>query len=113
MIIGGSTTALLSFMNSLDSKKYNVDLQLLRNEGPLLDAMPEMNYKTITIENNYVSIYNAIVRLIKNKKLLNQMKETLKRKTTVTRNISGFANFANLVSVSERQRRTLFVFTHE
>ena len=41
MILGGSTTALLSLMNCLDSDKYEIDLQLFRNEGPLLDAIPQ------------------------------------------------------------------------
>ena len=41
MIIGGSTTSLLSLLNSLDAEKYEVDLQLFRNRGPLLDAIPE------------------------------------------------------------------------
>jgi len=41
MIIGGSTTALLSLLNCLDPDKYEIDLQLFRNEGPLLDVIPE------------------------------------------------------------------------
>lgn len=41
MIIGGSTTALLSFLNCLDPEKYEIDLQLFRNKGPLLDVIPE------------------------------------------------------------------------
>lgn len=40
MIIGGSTTALLSLLNNLDKEKYNIHLQLYRNEGPLLDMIP-------------------------------------------------------------------------
>lgn len=41
MIIGGSTTALLSILNSLDPEKYEVDLQLFRNEGSLMNLIPE------------------------------------------------------------------------
>lgn len=41
MIMGGSTTAMLSFMNSLDAARYSIDLQLFRNEGPLLDMLPD------------------------------------------------------------------------
>ena len=41
MVIGGSTTALLSLMNSMDPEKYEIDLQLFRNEGPLLDVIPD------------------------------------------------------------------------
>lgn len=40
MMLGGSTTALLSFMNSLDPNRYSVDLQLFRNRGPLLKEIP-------------------------------------------------------------------------
>ena len=40
MIIGGSTTSLLSLLSSLDPEKYEIDLQLYRNEGPLLDIIP-------------------------------------------------------------------------
>lgn len=40
MMLGGSTTALLSFMNSLDPNCYSVDLQLFRNSGPLLEEIP-------------------------------------------------------------------------
>lgn len=41
MIVGGSTTALLAFLNTLDKTKYDVDLQLYHNRGPLLDQIPE------------------------------------------------------------------------
>ena len=41
MIIGGSTTALLSLLNNLDPEEFEIDLQLFRNEGPLLDVIPE------------------------------------------------------------------------
>lgn len=40
MIVGGSTTSLLSFINALDPDKYSIDLQLYKNEGPLLDMIP-------------------------------------------------------------------------
>lgn len=40
MMIGGSTTALLSLLNKLDPQKYNIDLQLFRNQGPLIDMIP-------------------------------------------------------------------------
>ena len=41
MIVGGSTTALLSLLNNLDPKKYEIDLQLFRNKGPLLEMIPK------------------------------------------------------------------------
>ncbi len=40
MIIGGSTTALLSLINNLDRDKYEIDLQLYRNSGPLINQIP-------------------------------------------------------------------------
>lgn len=41
MNIGGSTTSLLSILNHLDYDKYDVDLLLNFNSGPLLDLLPE------------------------------------------------------------------------
>ena len=41
MIMGGSTTSLLSLLNGLDSKEFEVDLQLQSNEGPLLADIPK------------------------------------------------------------------------
>lgn len=41
MMLGGSTTSLLSLMNNLDPTKYQVDLQLQTNTGPLLDNIPK------------------------------------------------------------------------
>ncbi len=40
MILGGSTTSLLSLMNSMDPDKYQIDLQLQKNTGPLLGDIP-------------------------------------------------------------------------
>lgn len=41
MIIGGSTTSLLAFLNCIDKEKYEVNLQLYKNRGPLFDDIPE------------------------------------------------------------------------
>ena len=41
MMVGGSTTSLLAFLNCLDKSKYEVDLQLYKNRGPLLSDIPE------------------------------------------------------------------------
>lgn len=41
MFIGGSTSSLLNLLNCLDPKKYQIDLQLFRNHGPLMGAIPE------------------------------------------------------------------------
>lgn len=40
MIIGGSTTALIGLLNSIDKTKYEVDLILYKNEGELLSMIP-------------------------------------------------------------------------
>lgn len=40
MMIGGSTTSLLSILNNIDYKQYQVDLILLNNSGPLLNLIP-------------------------------------------------------------------------
>ncbi len=41
MMVGGSTTSLLAFLNCIDKTKYDVDLQLYKNRGPLLDSIPD------------------------------------------------------------------------
>ena len=41
MMVGGSTTSLLAFLNCIDKEKYEVDLQLYKNRGPLLNDIPE------------------------------------------------------------------------
>ena len=40
MVLGGSTSNLLSLLNSLDYSRVHVDLLLRRNEGELLDSIP-------------------------------------------------------------------------
>ena len=41
MMLGGSTTALIALLKNLDKEKYNIELQLMRKEGPLLNVVPE------------------------------------------------------------------------
>lgn len=41
MIMGGSTTALIAFLNGIDKQKYAVDLQLYKNRGPLFADIPQ------------------------------------------------------------------------
>lgn len=41
MMLGGSTTSLLSLLESLDYTKYDVDLLLYRNEGPYINDIPQ------------------------------------------------------------------------
>ena len=41
MMLGGSTTSLLSLLQSFDYSRFDVDLLLYRNEGPYLDYIPK------------------------------------------------------------------------
>ena len=41
MMMGGSTTSLLSLLENIDKQKFQVDLQLYRNTGPLLSEIPK------------------------------------------------------------------------
>jgi glycosyltransferase involved in cell wall biosynthesis len=41
MVVGGSTTSLLSLLQCLNKEKYDIDLLLYRNSGPLFDAIPD------------------------------------------------------------------------
>lgn len=63
MVIGGSTTSLLSLLNSFDYKQYSVDLLLYDNSGELQDQinenvtiLPEMKSKT----NKFAKILNPM-----------------------------------------------------
>ena len=40
MMIGGSTTSLLSLLNAIEYDKYNVDLLLYDHNGPLMEFIP-------------------------------------------------------------------------
>ena len=64
MIIGGSTTALLSLLNNLDPDKYEVDLQLFRNQGPLLNAIPD-HVKLLPEAERYKGIKGRLAKLCK------------------------------------------------
>ena len=41
MVIGGSTTSLISFLNSIDKKQFDIDLLLSENKGDLFDKIPD------------------------------------------------------------------------
>ncbi len=41
MIVGGSTTSLLSFLEKIDKTEWEVDLILSRSTGEMLDSLPE------------------------------------------------------------------------
>lgn len=40
MMIGGSTTAMLSLMNQMDMKQFSIDVLLYNNDGPLFNEIP-------------------------------------------------------------------------
>lgn len=44
MLVGGSTTSLLSVLNSIDYEKYEVDLLFFNEKGELFDLLPEEVY---------------------------------------------------------------------
>lgn len=50
MMIGGSTTSLLSLLNEIDYNKYDVDLICLDDKGALYDMIPKM------VSNLYVAL---------------------------------------------------------
>ncbi len=64
MIIGGSTTALLSCLNCLSPDEYKIDLQLFRNEGPLLDAIPE-HVNLLPAAELYTGTRGRIIKMLK------------------------------------------------
>ena len=41
MILGGSTTSLLSLLSEIDTERYDVDLILYKNQGEMLSGIPE------------------------------------------------------------------------
>ena len=58
MIIGGSTTSLISLLSSLDKDRYDIDLLLYKNEGPLLNMIPkEVNLLPQAFKN-----YNSFIK---------------------------------------------------
>lgn len=57
MIIGGSTTSLLSILNNLDYKELNVDLLLLDNTGVLQKSIPKSVNILPSTKTNLISRY--------------------------------------------------------
>lgn len=64
MIIGGSTSALLSFLNCLSSCGCEIDLQLFRNEGPLLEDIPD-NVNLLPQGEVYSGTHGKLIKLVK------------------------------------------------
>lgn len=76
MNINGIKTSLLHILNSLDYKKYNIDLLLFEKKGALLKSIPSTvnvifldDFVTIK-EMAYLPFNNAVIYLIKNKRFI-------------------------------------------
>lgn len=64
MVLGGSTTALVSLLNGLDYSKYQVDLQLYRSDGEFMNMIPEaVNVLTPAIK--YTGRFAKVFKLFK------------------------------------------------
>ncbi len=64
MMLGGSTTSLLSFMNCINTEKYDVELQLYRNTGDLYDLIPE-HIKVLPQAFEYEGKISSLLKKIK------------------------------------------------
>lgn len=60
MIVGGSTTSLLSVLNCLDREKYDIDLLLYKHEGPMMPYIPEDVHLLPEASLNYSALQKAI-----------------------------------------------------
>ena len=64
MILGGSTTSLLSLLNLLPKNKYSIDLQLYENNGVLIDEIPA-HVNLLPQANAYKGKYGKIKKILK------------------------------------------------
>lgn len=62
MFIGGSTTALLAYLNSINSEQYEVDLQLMRHDGPLMGEIPK-HVRVLPAAERYRGICGRVIKL--------------------------------------------------
>lgn len=63
MNIGGSTSALLGLLNNLDKDKFDIDLQLGRNEGELIDYVPK-NVRLLPEATLHISKFSKKLRIV-------------------------------------------------
>lgn len=61
MLMGGSTTSLLSLLENIDKQKFQVDLQLYRNTGPLLSEIPK-GVKLLPAAKKYTGKFGSIIK---------------------------------------------------
>ena len=64
MIMGGSTTSLLALLNTMEPSKYEVDLQLQSNSGPLLDQIPN-HVNLLPPAAKYTGRKGAVIKALK------------------------------------------------
>lgn len=64
MMVGGSTTSLLSFLGALDKEKYEIDLLLYKNEGEFLDMIPK-EVRVLPEAFQYANSLGRIIKLLK------------------------------------------------
>ena len=64
MEIGGAEKALLGLLETIDTKKYKVDLFLLRHQGELLKDIPE-NINLLPAISEYSDLAVPIVNVLK------------------------------------------------
>lgn len=68
LMLGGSTTSLISLLNSLDYHKYEVDLILYKNRGEYFDDLPQqvnvLKESSILHKDSPLSKYKKICKLI-------------------------------------------------
>lgn len=87
MMVGGSTTSLLSIMNELNPKEYCVDLLLLNTQGKLIKEVPQyINILPFAFETKNRRVYK-IMKLLSLKSDLQLIKgiyfEKIKKKSNV------------------------------
>lgn len=64
MMLGGSTTALLSLMNGMDPSLYQIDLQLQSNSGPLFSDIPA-HVRVLPPAQKYVGRAGRVIKMLR------------------------------------------------
>lgn len=65
MELGGAETALLGLLETIDTSRYDVDLFLLRHQGPLMDAIPP-NIHLLPEQKAYASLAVPAKEVLRN-----------------------------------------------
>lgn len=105
MIVGGSTTSLISLLENLDYQNYDVDLLLYYNKGALIDKLPkEVN---LLSEASIYSKKNTIIKFIKallNGSLIRALYYGLKidKKLSLNNQAMAYARLANSRKIEEK-----------